>query len=138
MLVSNGLFQTAEYLLRSGWDFEKEEWFDAFEVSELDLENIRINYITYKRHEIETKKAEFRSFLNNFKKSHESLATTCRNKIRQHLLMISNGSEIETKISTLPLPAKMKSFLSLKECLQENEVILLDSNERYVCRSFIL
>ncbi|CAC5364197.1 unnamed protein product [Mytilus coruscus] len=128
LLISNGLFQTAEYLLRSGWDVEKEEWFDDFDVSKLDLENIKIKYRIYKRHE--AKKAEFKSFLQNFDKGPKSLTTICRKQIRQQLLLVSNGSEIETKISTLPLPAKIKSFLSLKECIQENEIIQFENNER--------
>lgn len=122
--MSNGLFQTAEYLLRSGWDVKKEEWFDSFDVSKLDLtENIITNNRIYKRHDVEAKKAVFKSFLQNFDKSPKSLKTICRKQIRQQLLLVSNGSEIKTKISTLPLPEKIKSFLSLKECIQEKEII---------------
>lgn len=124
MLISNGLFQTAEYLLRSGWDVEKEEWFDAFDVSKLDLiENNTMNYSIYKRHDVKAKKAEFKSFLQTVDKGPKLLTTICRKLIRQQLLLVSNGSEIETKISTLPLPEKIKRFLSLKECILENEII---------------
>lgn len=131
-LIKNGLFQTAEYLLRSGWDVVKEEWFDSFEVSKFDLEPIKINYRIYERHDIEAKKAEFKSFLQNSDKGPKSLATMCRKEIRKQLLKVSNGSEIDTKILTLPLPAKIKCFLSLKEFIQEHEIILLENNERYV------
>ncbi|XP_071150028.1 putative ankyrin repeat protein RF_0381 [Mytilus edulis] len=124
LLISNGLFQTAEYLLRSGWDVEKEEWFDAFDVSKLDLiENNTMNYSIYKRHDVKAKKAEFKSFLQTVDKGPKLLTTICRKLIRQQLLLVSNGSEIETKISTLPLPEKIKRFLSLKECILENEII---------------
>ncbi|CAG2245765.1 unnamed protein product [Mytilus edulis] len=68
--------------------------------------------------------------LPNFEKGPKSLAITCRKQIRHQLLLISNGTEIETKISTLPLPVKIKHFLSLKECIQENEIILLENDER--------
>ncbi|CAC5402824.1 unnamed protein product [Mytilus coruscus] len=137
LLIRNGLFQTAEYLLRSGWDVEKEEWFHDFDVSKLDLEHIKTQYRIYKRHDIEAKKAEFKSFLQNFHKGPKSLTTICRKQIRQQLLLVSNGSEIETKISSLPLPATIKRFLSLKECIQKNEIIQFENNERYVCRSIL-
>lgn len=136
-LISNGLFQTAEYLLHCGWNINLEEWIRAFDVSKLDLENLKRYNGIYKRHGIESKKAEFKSFFENFVKSQISLAKMCRKEIRQQLLMVSNGSEIETKIATLPLPAKIKCFLSLKEFIQDNEIIQLAKTERYVLNSYI-
>ncbi|CAC5406546.1 unnamed protein product [Mytilus coruscus] len=123
VLISNGLFKTAEYLLRSGWDVKKEEWFDSFDVSKLDLKNITVDYNIYKRYEIGTRKAEFQSYLENIDTGPKSLANVCRNIIRHQLLMVSNGSEIETKISALPLPTKVKCFLSLKEFMNDDEII---------------
>ncbi|XP_063401105.1 uncharacterized protein LOC134685345 [Mytilus trossulus] len=121
MFISNGLFKTAEYLLRSGWDVKQEEWFDDFDVSKLDLRNIRV----YKQNEYEERKAEFQSYLENIDTGPKSLTNICRKSIRSQLLMVSNGSEIETKISALPLPPKIKFFLSLKEFMNDIESIVI-------------
>ncbi|VDI57427.1 Hypothetical predicted protein, partial [Mytilus galloprovincialis] len=126
MLISNGLFKTAEYLLHSGWDVEKEEWFDAFDVSKLELENVTVDYNIHKRYEIETRKAEFQSFLESIDTGPKSLANICRKTIRHQLLTVSNDSEIEIKISALPPPPKIKCFLSLKEFMNHVETIEIE------------
>ncbi|XP_052065741.1 uncharacterized protein LOC127705457 [Mytilus californianus] len=128
-LITNGLFKTAEYLIRSGWDVKKEEWFDAFDVSKRTPENVEIKYRVYKRHDIETKKAEFQSFLEKIDRGPKSLTDICRKAIRHQLLMVSNGSEIETKISALPLPAKIKRFICLKEFMNDDEIIQIERME---------
>ncbi|XP_071182095.1 poly [ADP-ribose] polymerase tankyrase-1-like isoform X1 [Mytilus edulis] len=117
MFISNGLFKTAKYLLQSGWDVKQEEWFHDFDVSKLG--NIRI----YKKNEFEARKAEFQSYLENIDIGPKSLTNICRKSIRSQLLMVSNGSEIETKISALPLPPKIQCFLSLKEFMNDIENI---------------
>ncbi|XP_052064152.1 uncharacterized protein LOC127704237 [Mytilus californianus] len=129
LLIKNGFLNAAMCLLESGWEFKREKWFENLDLSIVDLSNIKIegSFVIYKRLEIENAKSEFQTFIRNTQFELQSLAQCCRRVIRNNLLETSNGSEIESKVEVLPVPTKIKSFLTLVDNCHESEIFLLEN-----------
>ncbi|XP_052064145.1 uncharacterized protein LOC127704231 isoform X2 [Mytilus californianus] len=129
-LIKNGLLTAATFLIRCGWEIEKEEWIDSFDISKLDVSTVQIKYERCNRINMEKAKADFWNFLETFRKSTRSLSMLCINSIRKQMLSASSGSEIETKIEALQVQKKIKSFINLTEFMQDEEIIMLEETER--------
>lgn len=121
-------------LLESGWEFKREKWFENLDLSVVDLSNIKIeeSFVIYKRLEIENAKSEFQTFIRSTQSELQSLAQCCRRVIRHSLIETSNGSEIKSKIEVLPVPTKIKSFLTLVDNCHNSEIFLLENIQRYL------
>lgn len=130
-LLKTGLFKTAENLIRSGWEVDSEKWFNTMTISELDVSIIKVcgrKAIP----DVRDSKHQFLNFVSNelIIKGPKPLSLLCRKGIRQQLVSVSRGADIERKINILPIPSKMKSFLALRDFLQNKEIIKLGNNHR--------
>lgn len=124
------MLTAATFLLRCGWEIEKEEWIDSFDISRLNMSTVQVNYERCHRVNMDIAKADFWNYLDTFRKSTKSLSMLCINSIRTHMLFSSGGSEIETKIEALQVPEKIKSFINLTELMQDEEIIMLEETAR--------
>lgn len=122
-LIKAGLLKTAATLVTCGYDFSHDEQFGQFDMSQNDW-SIVYQYRPYKRINYENDVLLLENAIADSKKEEiPALALKCRKMIRRHLTCCSKGSEIESKIMSLPLPQKVKSFLSLRENTFEQEII---------------
>lgn len=125
-LLHTGLFKPAEYLIRCGWQLEKESWFSSLKISELKISTIWIGK-TYRKPDVQDGREQFQNFIDNIDQGPKSLTIICRNSIRRLLATASRGTEIETKINLLPIPMILKSFLVFRDFLQDKEMIKLEN-----------
>lgn len=129
-LIKHGLLTAATFLLRCGWEIEKEEWIDSYDISKLNMSTVQVKYERCNRINMEKQKADFCNFLATFRKNTRSLSMLCINSIRTQMVFSSGGSEIETKIEALQVPEKIKLFINLTEFMQDEEIIMLEEIER--------
>lgn len=123
-LIKAGLLKTAVTLVTCGYDLSHDEEFGQFDMSKNDWSKIVYQYRPYKRINYENDVLLLENAIADSKKEEiPALALACRKMIRQLLTFCSKGAEIESKIMSLPLPQKMKSFLSLRENTFEQEII---------------
>lgn len=123
-LIKAGLLKTAVTLVTCGYDLSHDEEFGQFDMSKNDWSKIVYQYRPYKRINYENDVLLLENAIADSKKEEiPALALACRKMIRQLLTSCSKGAEIESKIMSLPLPQKMKSFLSLRENTFEQEII---------------
>lgn len=117
------MLKTAATLVTCGYDLSHDEQLGQFDMSKNDW-SILYQYRPYKRINYENDVLLLKNAIADSKKEEiPALALTCRKMIRQHLTCCSKGAEIESKIMSLPIPQKMKSFLSLRENTFEQEII---------------
>ncbi|CAC5406542.1 ANK [Mytilus coruscus] len=128
-LLQTGLFETAECLVRCGWQVEREKWFSTRNIAELDTSSIEIGG-RYRKLDVKDCKDQFQDFVANIDTGPISLSIICRKSIRQQLVKASRGAEIKTRINQLPVPSIMQSFLALHKLLQDYEIIKLRQNNR--------
>lgn len=134
-LIKAGLLKTAVTLVTCGYDLSHDEEFGQFDISKNDWSTV-CKYRPYKRINYENDVLLLENAIADSKKEEiPALALTCRKMIRQHLAFCSKGAEFESKIMSLPLPQKMKSFLSFRESTFEQEII--EIMERLVFVKFI-
>lgn len=88
------MFESARYLIDSGWDLRDENWM----------------YLPGKSGDQD----EIHATMQIMSRSTRSLTGLCRNAIRLHLLSCTNGSQIITRIQQLELPRTLIDFLCLK------------------------
>lgn len=93
-LVWRGMFESARYLIDSGWDLRGENWM----------------YLPGKCSE----QNEIHTTMQIMSRSTPSLTSLCRNAIRLHLLSCTNGSQIITRVQQLEFPRTLIDFLCLK------------------------
>ncbi|CAC5378570.1 ANK [Mytilus coruscus] len=129
-LLKNGFFKAAECLIRCGWEFEKEKWFQNFDFASLDLSNIDMQGESYKIIEIHNAKSELQTLIQSTQSELKSLAHHCRHVIRRQLVKASTGSEIESKIEVLPVPTKIKSYLKFVDYCHKTEIFQLEKIAR--------
>ncbi|XP_065921776.1 uncharacterized protein [Magallana gigas] len=123
-LIKAGLLKTAATLVTCGYDLSHDEEFGQFDMSKNDWSKIVYQYRPYKRINYENDVLLLENVIADYKNEEiPALALACRKMIRQLLTSCSKGAEIESKIMSLPLPQKMKSFLSLRENTFEQEII---------------
>ncbi|KAK3085446.1 hypothetical protein FSP39_003451 [Pinctada imbricata] len=94
-LVWRGYIDSADYLVRSGWDVRGESWM----------------YLPGKNEE----QNKFHEMMRKLSRDVYPLTHLCRKEIRKIFLDITGGSEILSRINCLPLAPPVKDFLSLKE-----------------------
>lgn len=134
-LIKAGLLKTAVTLITCGYDLSHDKQFGQFDMSKNDWSTI-YKYKSYQRKNYENDVLILENAIADSKKEEiPALTLTCRKIIRQQLACCSKGTEIESKIMSLPLPQKMKSFLSFRENTFEQEII--EILERLVFVSFI-
>ncbi|VDI27773.1 Hypothetical predicted protein [Mytilus galloprovincialis] len=129
-LLQTGLLKTAEYIIRSGWKVERERWFSNLKIAELKMSRFEI-WEKYRKPDVRDATDQFQNFIDSVNTGPKTLSIVCRKEIRQQLVKASRGAEIETKINLLPIPVKIKSFLALKDFMQDTEVIKFGEIERY-------
>ncbi|VDI58484.1 Hypothetical predicted protein [Mytilus galloprovincialis] len=129
-LLQTGLFETAECLIRCGWQVEREKWFSTNKIANLHTSGIEICG-TSRILEVQDGKDQFQKFIDKKDKGPRSLSIICRKTIRQQLIEASRGAEIETRINLLPIPSIIQSFLAFRYLLQDYEIIKLRKNHRF-------
>ncbi|XP_052065745.1 uncharacterized protein LOC127705459 [Mytilus californianus] len=126
-LLQTGLFETAECLIRCGWQVESEKWFSTDKIAKLDTSSIEICG-RYRKLDVQNCKDQFQDFVDNIDTGPISLSIICRKSIRQQLVKASRGAEIKTRINLLPVPPIIQSFLALHDFFQDYEIIKLRNN----------
>ncbi|XP_062606763.1 uncharacterized protein LOC134268511 [Saccostrea cucullata] len=129
-LLRNGFFGAAASLLKCGYNCKNDKDLQNVDFSNLENSIIFVKGKPYKRINYEQEKNEF---LNVLKKHEEkeaiSLLSLCRTAIRMKLIDAGQGAEIESKIKVLPVPGLIKTYLTLREHMQDFEQMQL--KERY-------
>ncbi|XP_062582386.1 putative ankyrin repeat protein RF_0381 [Saccostrea cucullata] len=127
-LTKHGYLKAAGALIKCGYDFQNDENF-----RKCNLEQPESSFIFkkrwYNRVCYENDKREFLKLLEIFQDVDFSLSSLCKDVIRNHLINVGQGSEIESKIMRLPLPDRIKTFLSLREHMEEVETIQIEKEE---------
>lgn len=132
-LIKAGLLKTAVTLITCGYDLSHDKQFGQFDMSKNDWSTI-YKYSSYQRKNYENDVLLLENAIADSKKEEiPALTLTCRKIIRQQLACCSKGTEIESKIMSLPLPQKMKSFLSFRENTFEQEIIEILERLVFVC-----
>ncbi|XP_062587122.1 uncharacterized protein LOC134248743 isoform X2 [Saccostrea cucullata] len=130
ILLRNGFFGAAATLLKCGYNWKDDGDFKNVDFSNQENSTILINGKRYNRISYEQEK---NLFLNVLKKQEEkeetSLSSLCRYAIRMNLTEAGQGAEIESKIMLLPVPGRIKTYLSLREHTQDFEQMQLESKE---------
>ncbi|XP_062605763.1 uncharacterized protein LOC134274363 [Saccostrea cucullata] len=98
------------------------------DVCHLKSSTILVGGRRYKRIDYDEQKNEFLNFLKKSEEEEEvsSLSSLCRNTIRSHLVDVRQGAEIESKIMLLPIPGRIKTYLSLREHVQDFEQMQIE------------
>lgn len=128
-LVKKGFFMAAENLIKCGWELQNEDWIENFDMDTLDLSTIHVKYQSFKRVDMDVRKAEFYEVLTNVtakSKKVKTLSGHCRSILRETLQIASKGAEISSRIAKLPIPQKIKSFVDLDEDLHASEIIVVE------------
>lgn len=94
-LVWNGGFEAARFLVQAGWNLNQEAWIDLPGKTE--------------------EQSTFHHWLKLMRSTPWTLASLCRQNIRNYLLDIREGQEIVSCVRELPIPTKLKGFLTLTE-----------------------
>ncbi|XP_063401148.1 serine/threonine-protein phosphatase 6 regulatory ankyrin repeat subunit B-like [Mytilus trossulus] len=129
-LIKHGFFKAAECLIRCGWEFEKEKWFENFNFASMNLSNIEKSGESYKIIPMENATSELQTLVKSSQSVLKPLAHRCRDVIRRQLVMASAGSEIESKIEVLPVPTTIKSYLKFVDYCHNTEVFQLEKIPR--------
>ena len=132
MLINAGMCKAAATLIKCGGCIGKEQELGKLDLSEYDWSSYD-GYMSYERINYENDVRHLKTVVADaIAKSEEipSLAFTCRETIRKHLLCCAGGAEIESMISFLQIPQTLKSFLSLRDYTFEHEII--EVIERFV------
>ncbi|XP_062612637.1 uncharacterized protein LOC134274369 isoform X2 [Saccostrea cucullata] len=129
-LLKKGFFGAAVTLLKCGYNYNLDKDFKSMDVSHLESSTILVEGKRYKRIDYEEQKNGFLNFLKTSEVEEESsLSCLCRNTIRSHLVDVGQGAEIESKIMVLPIPERIKTYLSLREDVLDFEQIQIEENE---------
>lgn len=94
-LVWNGGYEAARFLVQAGWNLNQEAWIDLPGKTE--------------------EQSIFHQWLKHMRSTPWTLASLCRQNIRNYLLDIRGGQEIVSTVRELPIPTKLKGFLTLAE-----------------------
>ncbi|XP_056012069.1 uncharacterized protein LOC125678557 [Ostrea edulis] len=137
-LTKAGYFKAAEILVRCGYNFKEDVEFKNLDFSSIDAPTIRVQGKRYKRVDHENAKTEFQDLIKNCEEEPFSLVCLCRRTTRQHLGAVHGGSEIETKIKSLPLPNKVKEYLNYRVYTQEYEEFDVDDDSKSETSSFAM
>ncbi|XP_061171650.1 serine/threonine-protein phosphatase 6 regulatory ankyrin repeat subunit B-like [Saccostrea echinata] len=129
-LLKNGFFGAAATLLKCGYNFKLDKDFKNVELSHLENSTISVKGKSYKRINYDQEKTEFFNVLKKYEVEEESsLSSLCRNTIRTHLIDVRQGAEIESKIMSLPIPGRIKTYLALREYTQDFEQIQIEEKK---------
>ncbi|CAG2233613.1 ANK [Mytilus edulis] len=129
-LIKHGFFKAAGCLIRCGWEFEKEKWFENFNFASMNLSNIDKAGESYKIIAMENATSELQTLMKSSQSVLKPLAHRCRVVIRKQLVKASVGSEIESKIEVLPVPTTIKSYLKFVDYCHNTEIFQLEKITR--------
>ena len=133
MLMKVGMLRASTTLLMCGYPSDNDQEWEKFDMSQYDWSSFD-GYRRYKRINYEIDLRNLETTIENTKSEEiPPLVVKCREAIRNHILCCTQGAEIESKISLLPIPQTLKSFLSLREYTYEEEIIeLMDRFVYYI------
>ncbi|XP_014775454.1 alpha-latrocrustotoxin-Lt1a [Octopus bimaculoides] len=94
-LVWNGCFEAARFLVQAGWNLNQEGWIDLPGKTE--------------------EQSQFHEWLKSMRSSPWTLSCLCRQYIRNYLLGIRGDREILSCVKELPIPARLKGFLTYSD-----------------------
>ncbi|XP_062578328.1 ankyrin repeat domain-containing protein 7-like [Saccostrea cucullata] len=115
-LLRNGFFGAAATLLKCGYNCKNDKDLKNVDFSNLGNSTIFVKGKEYNRISYEQEKNGFLNVLKIHEEKEEvSLSSLCRNAIRINLINAGQGAEIESKIMQLPVPGRIKTYLTLTD-----------------------
>ena len=106
-LCSSGHLSEAHYLVQAGWDLQREPWI-ALEGKSPQQTRLHQHFVALSR-------------------SARSLQHCCRDRLRTRLRDLREDREVLSAVQRLPVPAKVKDFLCLRDCHFTDDDLSVDA-----------